>query len=60
MKLATAIYRINLVMGLSSLKGQEEFQAALQLGIEALTRISTWRDDNDEDLLWDLPGETED
>lgn len=29
------------------------------LSIEAMKRISAWRDDNDEDLLWDLPGETE-
>ncbi|MBA7590925.1 hypothetical protein ES708_33069 [subsurface metagenome] len=33
---------------------------ATKLGIEALKRISAWRNDNDEDLLWDLPGETED
>ncbi len=32
---------------------------ALQLGSEALDRLKAWRNDNDENLLWDLPGETE-
>ncbi|MBA7662913.1 hypothetical protein ES703_70946 [subsurface metagenome] len=35
------------------------FQAALLVGINALKRLRAWREDNDEDLLWDLPGETE-
>jgi len=36
-----------------------ERKGALNLGIEALRRLIAWRNDNDEDLLWDLPGETE-
>jgi len=36
-----------------------DIRDAVQLGIEALKRINAWRDNNDEDLLWDLPGETE-
>lgn len=32
---------------------------AIKLGSEALKRIVAWRNNNDEDLLWGLPGETE-
>ncbi|GAI63967.1 unnamed protein product, partial [marine sediment metagenome] len=33
---------------------------AYKLSFEALKRLVAWRNDNDEDLLWDLPGETTD
>ena len=33
---------------------------AYKIAFEALKRITAWRNDNDEDLLWDLPGETAD
>jgi len=31
---------------------------AIKLGIEAMKRINAWRNDNNEDLMWDLEGET--
>jgi len=37
-----------------------KYQDAVMLGIEALKRIVAWRNDNDEELKWNLPGETED
>ena len=36
----------------------DEANEAIKLSIEALKRLIAWRNDNDEDLLWDLPGET--
>lgn len=36
----------------------DEIDADMQ-SIEALKRIVAWRNDNDEDLMWDLLGETE-
>ncbi|MBA7556533.1 hypothetical protein ES705_49245 [subsurface metagenome] len=38
---------------------EPDFDDAVKLGNEALKRLIAWRNDNDEDLLWDLPGETE-
>lgn len=37
-----------------------ELIEADNMSIEALGRIIDWRNNNEEDLLWDLPGETED
>ena len=35
-----------------------DLSIAEKLGIEALGSIIAWRDDNDDDFLWDLLGET--
>lgn len=43
------------VDGEFSIKGVDDC-SDMKLGIEALKRIEAWRNDNDEDLLWDLPG----
>jgi len=36
-----------------------DLNQAQELGIEALNHIAAWRNDNDDDILWDLPGEEE-
>lgn len=60
MKLETAIERLETAKeGWPGGDDAEEYYMAMELGSEALKRLIAWRNDNDEDLLWDLPGETE-
>jgi hypothetical protein len=40
--------------------GNAEDKKAINLGIEALKRTIAWRNDNNDDFLWDFAGETED
>lgn len=58
--------KIEKAIEIKSRKGEEflhtdpdEIDEADRLSVEALKRLLAWRNDNDEDLLWDLPGETE-
>ena len=60
MKLEEAIREIELAISYAHFEPNTRQEVALKLGIEALKRLIAWRNDNDEDLLWDLPGETED
>ncbi len=59
MKLEKAIEILVLEASGSPDINQGNLSSAFRLGIEALKRLNAWRNDNDEDLLWDLPGETE-
>ena len=58
MKLDTAIGTLLDDIGNSSPTLKQEYIDAKKLGYAALMAIRAWRNDNDDDLLWDLPGET--
>ncbi len=60
MKLEKAIEGNYKVLKVFDARLEETEKEALKLCIEAGNRIIAWRNDNDDDLLWDLPGETED
>jgi len=60
MKIPEAIEILFDLLQTSSREKSPDSWDALKLGKEALERIKAWRDDNNEDLLWDLPGETKD
>lgn len=59
MTLDEAIYRQNLIAGLEVLKGEEKFQKAISLGIEALKREQEHRELDIDTRFGLLPGETE-
>jgi len=58
MKLSKAFEVNEGIIAFFEMDGFQECADAIKLGSEALKRILAWRNDNDEDLLWDLPGET--
>lgn len=58
MKLEKAIEINEALKDAAIAAGHSDTGDSIALGIEALKRIDAWRNDNDEDLLWDLPGET--
>ena len=43
----------------ASPKMPPDVKEALTMGAGAIERIIAWRNNNDDDLLWNLPGETE-
>jgi len=54
---AREIIQLNLDEG--SKKMPPDVFTALTMGAGAIERIIAWREDNNDDLLWNLPGETE-
>lgn len=60
MKLDKAIEIQELNVREAGLKMPPDVLKALILSTQVLKHILAWRNDNDEDLLWDIPGETED
>lgn len=59
MKLEKAIEFIDTAQKGENIIKAGNLHTAIKLVNEAAKRLLAWRNDNDEDLLWDLPGETE-
>jgi hypothetical protein len=59
MNLEKAIEILDLITDTPPSGANQDFVDAVKLGNEAMKRLIAWRNNNDEDLLWDLPGETE-
>jgi hypothetical protein len=59
MTLDEAIILIQADMDDEDVDWNSQLGRAYKLSFEALKRILAWRNDNNEDFLWDLQGETE-